>query len=97
MVGVNCHNILESPGHIDAMIKQMEEYKRKKYTLILTTHDTPAPGKAAKEKKEYLEKMKKLVLNSNDRAEFIAGAKKLFPAYAGETYLEKSAEIMFKI
>jgi hypothetical protein len=96
MIGANCHNILESPNHIDAMIEQMEEYEKKKYSLILTTHDVPAPIKIAGEKKAYLKKMKQLVSNSKGKAEFIAEAKKKFPNYAGENYLEMSAKAMFR-
>jgi hypothetical protein len=96
MIGSNCHNILESTNHIDAMIKQMEEYKAKKYSLILTTHDTPAGIKITGEKKAYLEKIKQLALNSKDRDGFIAEAKKNFPDYAGENYLEMSAKALFK-
>ncbi|MDR0876684.1 MAG: hypothetical protein LBN21_01420 [Treponema sp.] len=96
MVGAHCHNILESPRHIDTMIKQMEEYEGKKYSLILTTHDIPEPVKIAGEKKAYLKKIKQLVLNSRDRDRFIAEAKKNFPGYAGENYLEMSAKALFK-
>jgi hypothetical protein len=96
MIGANCHNILESTNHIDSMIKQMEEYEAKKYSLILTTHDTPAGIKITGEKKAYLEKIKQLALTSKDRAGFIAEAKKNFPGYAGENYLEMSAKALLR-
>ncbi|GHV80560.1 hypothetical protein AGMMS49944_23510 [Spirochaetia bacterium] len=95
MVGHRVHNILESPEHIDAMIEQMEDYEKRKPSLILTTHDVPVTAEIAAEKLSYLQKVKELAAKSKDQASFISGVKAAFPDYAGEKYLEMSAEVLF--
>ncbi|GHT73833.1 hypothetical protein FACS1894124_2790 [Spirochaetia bacterium] len=95
MVGHKVHNMLENPAHIDAMIGQMKDYERRKPSLILTTHDVPATVEIAAEKLSYLKKVKELAATSKDRASFIAGVKAVFPDYAGEHFLERSAGALF--
>ncbi|GHV25702.1 hypothetical protein AGMMS4952_04150 [Spirochaetia bacterium] len=95
MVGHRAHNILESPEHIAAMIEQMEDYKKQKPCLILTTHDVPVTVEIVDEKLTYLQKVKELAAASKDKASFIAGVKAAFPDYAGEKYLEMSAGALF--
>ncbi|GHV51633.1 hypothetical protein AGMMS49579_07370 [Spirochaetia bacterium] len=95
MVGHRAHNILESPEHIDAMIGQMKDYERRKPSLILTTHDVPVTAEIVAEKLSYLQKVKELAAKSKDKASFIAGVKAVFPDYAGEHFLERSAGALF--
>jgi hypothetical protein len=96
MVGAKTHNMLESAEQIDAMIAQMKDYAAKNYSLILTTHDVPAPIEITAEKIAYLKHVKKAASVSRSGASFITAVKAAFPNYAGVNYLEMSAKALFK-
>ncbi|WP_010260341.1 hypothetical protein [Treponema primitia] len=95
MVGNRVHNILESPEQIDAMIGQMNDYTKKKPSLILTTHDIPATVEVAAEKATYLKTIKELALRSKDKTSFVEQASATFPEYDGRDYLKMSAAALF--
>jgi hypothetical protein len=95
MMGSNVHNILTGNGHIDAFIAQLESYKAKNYSLILTSHYVPETIAAADTKIAYLRQVKMLAASCKDAAEFTAAVEKAFPTYEGENYLQITAGIMF--
>lgn len=96
MMGSKYHNILVSKENIDAEIATMKQYQAKKYTLVLTGHYVPEGQAGVADKLAYLEKIKDLAQESSSKEEFITAAKKAFPAYSGENYLEMTAGFLFK-
>lgn len=96
MLGADTHSILGSVEHIDSMIAELEEYKKKDYALIITSHHAPESAAALDAKIAYLKQAKKIAAQSSNAEEFIAKMKAAFPKYAGENYLEMSAGNLFK-
>lgn len=96
MLGADSHSILTSIEHMDALIKQLREYKAKKYALIISAHHAPeAPG-ALDTKIAYIETAKKLAAESENAAQFMEKMKDAFPNYTGVNYLEMTAGNLFK-
>ncbi|MCM1335034.1 MAG: hypothetical protein NC084_05975 [Bacteroides sp.] len=95
MLGHDCHSIVAGAGHADAIIAQLNDYIAKGYDLILTSHYTSEDLKDAKTKIAYLEDVKSLAEASSTADEFKAAAKKKFPAYSGENYLDMTAGFFF--
>ena len=95
MMGSDVHNILPSIEYIDAEIADLETYRQKNYSLILTSHYIPEGQDAVKKKIAYLKKIKRIAKNSKDKADFIAAVKEKFPNYQGENYLEMTAGMLF--
>lgn len=95
MVGSGVHNILVSAEQIDGMIRQMQNYQAKGYSLILTSHHEPETLDAAATKIAYLETAKALAETSADGEAFMAAMQEAFPAYGGANYLQMSAGALF--
>lgn len=91
MVGADVHNILSSTEAIDALAAQMQGYIDAGYTLILSSHYTPETLEAARIKLAYAEKMKEFAQSCGSKEEFLEAARKEFPGYSGENYLEMTA------
>ena len=95
MLGHDCHSIVAGAAHADAVIAQLEDFRKKGYTLILTSHYTPEDLKDAETKIAYLKELKTVAVRCADKASFLAEMKKRFPGYTGENYLEMTAGFFF--
>ena len=95
MLGHDCHSIVAGADHADAMIAQLEDFKEKGYTLILTSHYTPEDLKDAETKIAYLKDLKAAASQCTDKSSFLTEMKRRFPGYAGENYLEMTAGFFF--
>ena len=74
MLGHDCHSIVASAGHAEAIVAQLESYIRKGYNFILTSHYTPEDLKDAETKIAILKQKafeRKAVLPA-DVLEFLA-------------------------
>ena len=95
MLGHDCHSIVASAGHADAIIAQLKGYIAKGYGLILTSHYTPEDLKDAAAKIRYLENLKTIAASCTDADAFKEEAKKQYPGYSGENYLNMTAGFFF--
>lgn len=96
MLGADSHSILAGREHMDALIKQLREYKAKKYALIISGHHAPETADALDEKIAYIQTAKKLAAESENAAQFIEKMKAEYPNYTGLNYLEMTAGNLFK-
>ena len=95
MLGHDCHSIVAGAGHADAMIAELRSYIAKGYGLILTSHYTPEDLKDAATKIRYLENLKTIAASCTDADAFKEEAKKQYPGYSGENYLNMTAGFFF--
>ena len=96
MAGSDVHNILPSIEYIDTIINDMELYKKKDYTLILTSHYKPETIKLADIKIDYLKTVKEIYAAEKNKEDFIKKVKDRFPNYSGENYLQMTADMLYK-
>ena len=95
MLGHDCHSIVAGADHAEGMITQLEDYIRKDYNLILTSHYTPEDLKDAQTKIDYLKHLKAIAASCQDAETFKAQVKQQYPAYSGENYLDMTAGFFF--
>lgn len=95
MLGHDCHSIVAGAGHADAIIAQLNDYIKKGYDLILTSHYTPEDLKDAETKIAYLEKLKSIAAKCKNADEFKAEVKNNYSDYSGDNYLDMTAEFFF--
>lgn len=95
MLGHDCHSIVAGAAHADAVTAQLEGFRKKGYTLILTSHYTPEDLKDAETKIAYLKDLKAAAFQCTDKSSFLTEMKRRFPGYAGENYLEMTAGFFF--
>lgn len=95
MLGSDTHSIIAGKEHADALIKQLIGFIDKKYTLILSSHHMPETLEDVKIKIGYIEEIKKIADACKNADDFKTAAKKSFPNYFGENYLDMSAEFFF--
>lgn len=95
MLGHDCHSIIGGEGHADAVIKQLQDYIEKGYSLILTSHYVPEDLKDAQTKIDYLRQLKETAKACADAEEFKGKLKSLYPEYSGENYLDMTAAMFF--
>lgn len=95
MLGHDCHSIVAGADHAEGMIAQLEDYIRKGYNLILTSHYTPEDLKDAQSKIDYLKHLKTIAASCQDAETFKAQVKQQYPAYSGENYLDMTAGFFF--
>lgn len=95
MLGHDCHSIVVGAGHADAIIAELNGYVEKGYELILTSHYTPEDLKDAQTKIAYLEQLKSVASKCKTAEQFKTEVKKLYPDYAGENYLDMTANMFF--
>lgn len=95
MLGHDCHSIVAGAGHADAIIAQLNGYIKNGTDLILTSHYTPEDLKDAETKIAYLEDLKAIAARCGNADEFKAEAKKNYPDYSGENYLDMTAGFFF--
>ena len=75
MLGHDCHAIVAGADHAEGMIAQLEDYIRKGYNLILTSHYTPEDLKDAQSKIDYLKHLKTIAASCQDAETFKAQVK----------------------
>ncbi len=95
MLGHDCHSIVAGAAHADAMIAELNNYIKKGYDLILTSHYTPEDLKDADTKIAYLKNLKAIANECSNADEFKAAVQKQYPNYSGENYLDMSAGFFF--
>ena len=95
MLGHDCHSIVAGASHADAIIGQLNGYKDKGYSLILTSHYTPENLKDVQTKVDYLEGLKVIAGRCKDAETFKGKVKKAYPGYSGENYLDMTAGFFF--
>ena len=95
MLGHDCHSIVAGPAHADAIIAELEEYIKKGYDLILTSHYTPEDLKDAQTKIDYLKNLKKIADCAHNAEQFKAEVGKQYPQYSGQNYLDMTAGFFF--
>lgn len=95
MLGHDCHSIVAGADHAEDMIAQLEDYIRKGYDLILTSHYTPEDLKDAQTKIDYLRHLKAIAASCRDAETFKAKVKQQYPAYSGENYLDMTTGFFF--
>lgn len=95
MLGHDCHSIVAGAAHADGIISQLEEYIRKGYDLILTSHYTPEDLKDAQAKIDYLKKLKAIARASGSAEAFKAALRQQYPEYSGDNYLDMTAGFFF--
>ena len=95
MLGHDCHSIVAGENHADALIRQLQGYLEKGYTLILTSHYTPEDLKDVETKITYLKNLKRIAARSVDAEAFKAEVKKPYGNYSGENYLDMTAGFFF--
>lgn len=95
MLGHDCHSIVAGADHAEGMIAQLEDYIRKDYNLILTSHYTPEDLKDAQTKIDYLKHLNTIAASCQDAETFKAQVKQQYPAYSGENYLDMTAGFFF--
>lgn len=95
MLGSHVHSILTSRDYIEAEIKEMKDYEKAGYTLVLTSHYIPECREAITTKRAYLEKALELSKSCPDMERFKAAMEQAFPNYEGEKYLGMSAQALY--
>lgn len=95
MLGHDCHSIVAGAGHADAIIAQLNDYIKKGYDLILTSHYTPEDLKDAETKIAYLENLKSIAAKCKNADEFKAEVKNNYSDYSGDNYLDMTAGFFF--
>ena len=95
MLGHDCHSIVAGKNHANAIIEELKGYKRKGYTLILSSHYTPETLEDVDTKIAYLEDIKKIANTSKDINEFKEKVKSTYPNYSGLNYLDMTASYFF--
>ena len=96
MLGSDCHSIISSVEHANAMIGTLKQKKKKKYNLILTSHYIPEKIDAVESKISYIETLLNIASESTSSSEMIEKVKKEYPNYSGVNYLEMTANFFFK-
>lgn len=95
MMGHDCHSIVAGKDHADAMIKELQKYIDRNFSLILTSHYTPENLKDADEKIAYLQNVKKIASECGSADQFAEAVKKRYPQYSGDNYLNMTAGFFF--
>lgn len=95
MLGHDCHSIVAGAPHADAMIFELQNYLKKGYDLILTSHYTPEDLKDAQTKIAYLENLKSIAADCKDADAFKTAVVGQYPQYSGKNYLDMTAGFFF--
>ncbi|MFR0823346.1 MAG: hypothetical protein ACLU84_01280 [Clostridia bacterium] len=95
MLGHDCHSIVTSNTHADAIIHQLETYKQKGYVLILSSHHTPETLEDVDTKIAYLKDIKEIASHTSNKETFIKVIESKYPTYQGLNYLEMTATAFF--
>lgn len=96
MLGKNCHSILVSAQHMNAMLAALKEYQQAGYDIILSAHTEPEGQDAVTEKIVYVKKAKELAASCKSKDAFMLAMQKAFPQYTGENYLKITAGFLYQ-
>lgn len=95
MIGHDCHSIVGSAGHADAIVTNLRDYLDRRYELFLTSHYRPETREDVETKIAYLQRLKEITVISKNADEFIVAMKDEFARYSGENYLAITAAAFF--
>ena len=95
MLGSDCHSIIASVDHANAMINVLNGYIEKKYNLILTSHYIPEDITAVETKITYIETLLNIASDVASASDMIEKLKVKYPNYSGVNYLEMTALLFF--
>ncbi len=95
MMGHDCHSIVAGKDHADALIKELQNYINRNFSLILTSHYPPENLKDANEKIAYLQNVKKTASECRSAEQFKEAVKKRYPQYSGDNYLNMTGGFFF--
>ena len=95
MLGHDCHSIVAGENHANAIIEQLQGYKKNGYTLVLSSHYTPETLEDVDTKIDYLESLKDIAKLSSDENDFKEKVKAKYPNYSGLNYLDMTASLFF--
>ncbi len=95
MLGHDCHSIVPGLAAADAIIAQLEDFLRRGYDLVLTSHYVPEDLKDVQAKIDYLENLKNIATNSTDASSFKGAVEAAYPEYTGGNYLDMTAGFFF--
>ena len=95
MLGHDCHSIIAGESHANAIIEQLEGYKQKGYTLVLSSHYTPETLEDVDIKISYIKELKKIAKETTNSEEFKDKVKAKFSNYSGLNYLDMTAGYFF--
>ena len=95
MLGHDCHSIVAGENHANAIIEQLQGYKKNGYTLVLSSHYTPETLEDVDTKIDYLESLKDIANLSSDENDFKEKVKAKYPNYSGLNYLDMTASLFF--
>ncbi|MDR2427790.1 MAG: hypothetical protein LBD19_02450 [Endomicrobium sp.] len=96
MLSHDSHSIVEGKVNADILIKQLKNYLKKGYDLVLSSHNVPENSNDLKTKIAYLEDLKKAAAKATSQKEFKQIMKKKYPNYKSENYLDMTAGFFFK-
>lgn len=95
-LAANSHTAVRSLADLDVQLKTMQDYQKRGYVLILTSHSMPLEQNVVAEKIEYFKKIKSIAESCKTKEDFIAQAKDAFPNYGGENNLERSGTALYQ-
>lgn len=95
MLGHDCHSIIASTQHAEAMEKQLEGYLEKGYMLVLTSHYTPEDLKDVETKLAYLKRLEEIAAACGSAGKFKTAVMREYPNYGGENYLDMTAGFFY--
>lgn len=95
MLGARVHSILASPEHIAATVAKLRKFKDEGCRVILSSHHEPETPADVDAKIAYLQKTRDILAASVGKDAFVAAMKEEFPGYAGESYLDMTANSFF--
>ena len=95
MLGHDCHSIVAGENHANAIIEQLQGYKKNGYILVLSSHYTPETLEDVDTKIDYLESLKDIANLSSDENDFKEKVKAKYPNYSGLNYLDMTASLFF--
>ncbi len=95
MMGHDCHSIVAGSSHADGMIAQLNDYIRRGFDLVLTSHYTPEDLKDTQTKVAYLTELKEIARSCESAAEMKAKVEARYPHYSGTNYLDMTVGFFF--
>ncbi|MDR0553464.1 MAG: hypothetical protein LBG76_01505 [Treponema sp.] len=95
MLGHDVHSIVGSVELIDRELTKLEGCIEKGYELFLSSHYPAEDRDDVRQKIEYLKRLKHIAAQAKSGEEFKLLAKKEFPHYGGDHYLDMTAGFLF--
>jgi hypothetical protein len=95
MLGHDVHSIIGSVENIERELVKLEDCVKKGCNLFLSSHYPAEDIDDARQKIEYLKRLRAIAAHAKSAEEFKQLALKEFPKYGGEHYLDKTAGFLF--